>query len=145
MTTILAVRHADIDLPTLGTDPSLNSAGAQRALALAQLTGSAGISTILTSQFTRTKLTVAPTAQLLGLVPTVTPPPQELAQQVRAGHLGNVILIAGHSNTIPEVVAAFGAAPVPTIGERDFDNLFIITVLESNLAGLLHLHYSRTP
>jgi broad specificity phosphatase PhoE len=49
MITILLVRHADIDLPPVTADPSLNEAGRQRAVALAHVAGSAGVTTVFTS------------------------------------------------------------------------------------------------
>ena len=41
MTTVLAVRHADVDLPPTGPDPPLNAAGRRRAEALARVVGRA--------------------------------------------------------------------------------------------------------
>ena len=85
MPTVLAVRHADINLPPADNDPPLNPAGHRRAHALARLVGPAGITAILTSEFTRTQQTVDPLAHQLGLSPQVGPSPPVLAEQIRAG------------------------------------------------------------
>jgi broad specificity phosphatase PhoE len=132
MTTLLAVRHADIDLPPAVGDrnPPLNAAGRRRA----------GVGAILTSEADRTQQTAAPTAQLLGLVPQVAPEPDVLAKRLRAGELGDVVLLVGHSNTVPAFVAALGGRP-PTIDEREFHNLFVVTVPEVGPATVLHLRY----
>src|SRR3954454_3321508 len=127
MVTVLAARHAGIDLPPSSPDPELNAAGWVRADALADVVGESGVSTIFTSEFARTKQTVEPTARELGLVPLPAPPATTLARDAQAGDFGDVVLIAGHSNTIPTILAALGAASLPVIGEREFDNLFVLT------------------
>jgi broad specificity phosphatase PhoE len=141
MVTVVAVRHADIDLPPGSPDPDLNAAGRARADALAHVVGESGVSTIFTSEFARTKQTVEPSARELGLVPRPAPPATTLARDAQAGHFGDVVLIAGHSNTIPTILAALGAAPLPVIGEREFDNLFVLTTHFGDDAHLLHLRY----
>jgi broad specificity phosphatase PhoE len=141
MVTVLAVRHADIDLPPGSQDPELNEAGRARADALTHVVGRSGVSTIFTSEFARTKQTVEPSARELGLVPRPAPPAATLARDARAGHFGDVVLVAGHSNTIPTILAALGAASVPVIGEREFDNLFVLTTHSVDGSQLLHLRY----
>jgi phosphohistidine phosphatase SixA len=146
VTTILLVRHADIDLPPTTADPSLNEAGRVRAAALAYVAGSAGVTTVFTSPLTRTKETVAPIVEALGVHAREMPPADTVARQARAGQLGAVVLIAGHSNTVPEVIAALGVpAPAPVIGETQFDNLFVVTLAESAVASLLTLKYAGPP
>jgi phosphohistidine phosphatase SixA len=141
--TVLAVRHADVDLPPDGPDPDLNAAGRRRAEALARLAGSAGVTAIRTSRFRRTQQTVEPLAELLGVTPRVAPAAAELAQRVRAAELGDVVVVAGHSNTVPELLGALGVETVPVIGETEFDNLFVVTVLPASGAGLLRLRYGE--
>lgn len=142
MTTVLLVRHADIDLPALSSDPPLNAAGQRRAAGLAHVAGGAGVTAVFTSTFARTIQTVGPLVARLGLVADLVPPPVVLAQQATAGALGSVVVIAGHSNTIPEMIEAFGVAAAPAIGERDFDNLFVVSVVGGD-AGLLRLKYGN--
>jgi len=141
MVTVLAVRHADIDLPPSSPDPELNAAGRVRADALAHVVGRSGVSTIFTSEFARTKQTVEPSARELGLLPRPAPPATTLARDAVAGLLGDVVLVAGHSNTIPTILAALGAASPPVIGEREFDNLFVLTTHSGDDGQLLHLRY----
>jgi broad specificity phosphatase PhoE len=141
MVTVIAVRHADIDLPHGSADPELNAAGRIRADALAHVVERTGVSTVFTSEFARTKQTVAPSARELGLVPRLTPAATMLARDALAGRFGEVLLIAGHSNTIPTMLAALGAPPVPVIGEREFDNLFVLTTHSAGDGRLVHLRY----
>jgi hypothetical protein len=88
------------------------------------------------------KQTVAPLAASLAIEPSDVPAPAVLAQQVSSGALGRVILIAGHSNTVPQMIAALGVpGALLEIGEREFDNLFVVTVASTANAHLLHLKY----
>jgi phosphohistidine phosphatase SixA len=143
VSTIVLVRHADVDLPPATTDPGLNAAGRARAEALAHVLGSAGVATVFTSSFTRTRETVAPLLEVLGIEAREMPPAATVARQARAGELGAVVLIAGHSNTVPEVIAALGVPAPPVIGETRFDNLFVVTVSELTGADLLVLKYAK--
>ena len=68
------------------------------------------------------------------------PSPSVLAEQIRAGELGDVVLVAGHSNTIPEILAALGATAPPPITEAEFDNLYVAAV-SAEAAQLVHLRY----
>lgn len=146
MRTILLVRHADIDLPPSSTDPTLNATGKERSEELAFIAGHAGVSTIFTSTFVRTIQTAAPLATRLGISTRVAPEAAALAREVLSGSLGDTILIAGHSNTVPPMIEALGvASPGPVIGERDFDNLYVVTATGAGEAELLCLKYGRQP
>jgi phosphohistidine phosphatase SixA len=142
MITVLLVRHADIDLPPGSNDPPLNAKGRARADTLAHLAGSAGVTTVFTSTFNRTKQTAGPLAARLGLQPQIAPPPATFARQVLSGTFGEVIVVAGHSDTVPQMIAALGASP-PAIGEREFDNLFVVAVPQSAQAGVTRLKYGQ--
>ena len=143
MKTVLFVRHADIDLPAISRDPVLNSAGVQRAEELAHVVGAAQVVSVFTSTLRRTKLTAAPLVARLGLPSGEVPAPEEFARQVRAGEPGAVIMVVGHSNTVPEMIAALGVSTPPVIGEREFDNLFLVTVAGNGEVPLLALKYGK--
>ena len=132
MSTILLVRHADIDLPPASADPGLNDAGRLRAEALAHVAGAAGVTTVFTSTFARTRETVEPLLKTVGLEARTMPPPATVASRARAGAYGRVVLIAGHSNTVPAVIAALGVPTPPVIGETEFDNLFVVTLADAD-------------
>jgi hypothetical protein len=56
------------------------------------------------------------------------------------GTLGDVVLVAGHSDTIPEIVTALGATAPPPITEAEFDNLYVITIA-GDATQLVHMRY----
>jgi phosphohistidine phosphatase SixA len=144
MITVFLVRHADIDrsIASGSNDPPLNSAGRKRAEALAHAIGQTGITAIFTSRLLRTKQTVRPLAEKLHLQPRETASPEVFAREVSSGAAGPTVLVAGHSNTVPQMIAAFGASP-PTVHEREFDNLFVVTIAGPGEAALMQLRYGH--
>ena len=126
-TTLFLVRHADVGT---GQDPHLTPAGKKRALELRHVLGAVGIVEIITTELQRTRETAQPLATLRGLTPTVIAagPVGPLVQHINSGAPGRRILVVGHSDTVPEIVVAFGGAPVPPIPATQFDRLFVVTV-----------------
>lgn len=133
VTTIFVVRHAE-RASTTDSDSPLNDVGRERARALADALGAAGVDAIYTSQFVRTRDTAAPLAERLGMEITVhqvsnaETSSREVASRVLAEHPGGTVLIVGHSNTVPLIVEALGGDDVGPLEDSDYDNLFIVVV-----------------
>ena len=140
--TVFVVRHAErADAGSeaakmMGADPDLSGAGVMRAAALARLLEDAKITAIFTTEYKRARQTAAPLATALGIQATVVPSKDVagLAKKVRSAT--GAVLIVGHSNTVPEILAALGIGERVTIGEDDFTNLFIVVG-----QTLVRLHY----
>jgi broad specificity phosphatase PhoE len=144
MVSVLFVRHADIDPPHGEADPPLNAAGRERAETLARMVDPAGLKSLFCSPKIRTKQTVQPIEARSGLSAEIAPDPAELAKQLLSMATDAVVLVAGHSNTVPAMIEALGVAPpAPVIGEQEFDNLFIVTVDQPARPTLLHLKYGN--
>lgn len=144
-TTVIVVRHGERAAEP-AADPILTPAGSARADALAELVKDAGVKAVVSTQFQRTRLTVAPTAAKLGLTAQVMDArapghARMVADSVLAKHRGQVVLVAGHSNTVPDIVAAFGAPKPADICDAGYDNLFIVTVPASGPASVVRLRY----
>jgi broad specificity phosphatase PhoE len=152
-TTVFLVRHAEKDT-TPPDDPPLNELGRKRSQVLALTLKEAGVKAIYTSQFLRTRQTAAPVATLLGLTPASIPvrmdvrdPRRVSDQSIREivdkihAHAGEAALVVGHSNTVPEVIRMLGGNIVPVIDERQFDDLFVVTVYEKGKAKVARLKY----
>src|SRR4051794_6005789 len=142
--TVFLVRHAERSdgggsAPTMGTDPDLSEAGRARAASLATALKDAKITAVFATEFKRTQQTAAPLAKALGLSVTTVPADNvaELSKRVKSSK-GNV-LVVGHSNTIPDVVKRLGFVSPITIGDNDFDNLFLVTL--GAKPTVLRLHY----
>jgi broad specificity phosphatase PhoE len=146
-TTIVLVRHAEREVST-NQDPPLTAAGQQRAQALTNVVGQAGVTAIYITQFQRTQQTAQPLASNLNITPLVftlgnnaQQHAQDLAQDILTNHQGQAVVVVGHSNTIPLVIQALGISPAPSIGEEDFDQVFIVVKHQSGATRLINGRY----
>ena len=128
-TTLFLVRHADI---AIGADPNphLTTAGQERATDLVHVLGRVAIAAVYVSNFFRTQETAAPLAGHLGITPLVIGDSSAIVDHVKAHFLGRPVFIAGHSNTVPEVITQFGGGQILPIGPTEFDRLFVLSVTE---------------
>lgn len=108
-------------------DPPLSAAGEERASTLAAMLGDAGIRAIYVTEFRRTQDTARPLAARLGLSVQQLPSRDtgQLVSSLRAEHANDIVLVVGHSNTVPAIVRSLGG-PEVTIADDEFDNLFIV-------------------
>ena len=141
--TVILIRHAEKKIEPENKDPDLSPAGVARAQELVRMFSNTGITAIYATQFKRTQQTVKPLADKLGLPVTQLDAKKtnELVKQIRARNAGQVIFIAGHNNSVPEIIAALGGPQLPIIPETEFDNLYILTVQGDGSAKLLKLRY----
>ena len=151
--TVFLVRHAEKeDQPR--QDPPLKKEGVLRSQELARLLSNAGVKTIISSQFARTKQTVEALATKTGVTVTLISlksnpsNPRLIAEESTAEvvnkileRAGESVLVVGHSNSVPDVIKMLGGDNVPTIDERKFDDLFIVTVYAKGKARVVHLKY----
>lgn len=151
--TVFLLRHAEKgDEPR--DNPPLKPEGVARSQELARIVAGAGIKTIITSTFTRTKQTAEPLANKLGI--TATPiklelnpsNPRQIAEESTLEVVtkilekpGENVLVVGHSNSIPDVIRMLGGDVVPTIDERKFNDLFIVTVYAKGKAKVTQIKY----
>ena len=95
-----------------GDDPPLSAEGEARAASLARLLGDthlkSRVAAIYVSEKLRSRATAAPLAQMLGITPVVVDEDDArgLARRVLRDHPGETILIVGHANTLPAIVAS---------------------------------------
>jgi phosphohistidine phosphatase SixA len=142
--TVILVRHAEKAIvPPENKDPDLSSAGLARAQELRRMFGDTGITAIYATQYKRTQQTVKPLADKLGLAVTKidSKKTSDLVKQIRSRGTGQVIFIAGHNNTVPEIIAALGGPKLPIIPETEYDNLYILNVESDGSAKLIKMKY----
>ena len=147
-TTVIVIRHGEKDLSVSVTDPPLSPAGEARAALLARMFGDANgigrVDAIYVSPALRNRLTAAPLAERLGISATVAPAddPQGLARRALREHSGGRVLIVGHSDTMPRIVAALSGNPkIPEIGDQEYGTMYIIAVPRIGNPNLLRLNY----
>lgn len=144
-TTIILVRHAEKEA-TPATDPPLTSAGNARANALVELAKDAGVNAIVSTEYMRTRSTAAPLAAMLGLTTEIIGARNSArvtADSILAKHRGHTVVLVGHSNTVPGLVAAFGAPQPAEICDAGYDNAFVVTVPASGPATVVRLHFGE--
>ncbi|MDH3338495.1 MAG: histidine phosphatase family protein [Gammaproteobacteria bacterium] len=133
-TTIIFVRHAEkADSPA--SDPGLSEAGEGRVAELTrQLVEAdvvAGVDAVYATAFQRAQETARPIADALDLpVNTYDAADTEtVLETILKAHKGKIILVVGHSNTVPVLIANLGASKnVPPIAEDEYDNIYIISI-----------------
>lgn len=142
--TVIMVRHAEKEIvPPENKNPDLSLTGQARAQELARMFGGAGVTSIYATQYKRTQQTVKPLADKLGLTATVVEAQKtpDLVKLLRASKPGDVVFLAGHNNSVPEIIGALGGPKMPVIPETEYDNLFILTVHSDGSAKLLRMKY----
>jgi broad specificity phosphatase PhoE len=141
-TTVVLLRHADVDLPPATDDDPLNPDGQTRASTLVHVLGDVVIDAIYVSTYRRTQQTAEPLANHLGLTPQVwTASAADLADEILDDHRGGTVVVVGHSNTVPQVISGLGASWSGTIAADEFDNLFWVTLPANGRNRVFHLHY----
>jgi len=146
VTTVILVRHAEKIIDPNNSDPDLSPAGQTRAQEIVRIFGDTGINAIYATQYKRTQQTVKPLADKLGLPinQVNSKNTADLLAQIRSQNSGQVIFIAGHNNTVPEIIAALGGPTFPAIPETEFDNLYIVTVYRTGKAKVVKLKYGSS-
>lgn len=152
-TTIIFVRHAEKEVPgqmTGSDDPALSAAGRARAAELArQLVDAdvvAGVDAIYSTPYKRTQETVAPLADALQLPINIydANDRQTVLDDILKEHKGKIIVIVGHSNTLPELIANLGASKkVPEIDEDEYDNIYVVSIPWFGKTKTIRLRYGK--
>ena len=119
------------------TDPPLSSTGQARAQKLAAILADAGITSIVTSEFVRTQQTAEPLATKLGVTPETVPAdnPTGVVATLKISHGNEIVLVVGHSDTLPAILKAYGKADV-AIPDSEYDDLFIIVPATGTVSRL---------
>ncbi len=127
--TIFLVRHAernDGGAGGMAVDPPLSAAGRARATALAAMLKDAKLTAVFATEFKRTQETALPAAQAHHLTVTNVKSDQEASLVEKLKAATGAVLVVGHSNSVPKVIAGLGITTPLTIGDTEFDNLFIV-------------------
>lgn len=124
--TYYLVRHAEKmkDVP----DPGLTEEGRVRAEDLAERLANANVTKIYSSDYVRTRLTAKPLAENLGLEVTLYDPRDLPSLAERLLSETGQIVVAGHSNTTPQLAELLGVEPGdPIVEETEYDRLYVLT------------------
>lgn len=133
---VILVRHAEradggpgaAATTSTPADPPLSAAGEARAARLAAMLADAGITAIYATEFRRTQQTARPLATKLGL-PIETMPARDsaaLAERLRTRHARDIVLIVGHSNTVPDAIRALGG-PAVSMADDEYSAIYLLS------------------
>jgi broad specificity phosphatase PhoE len=146
-TVVIVIRHAEKEAVST-PDPPLSAAGEARAALLARMfgetQGAGRLDAIYVSSALRNQMTAAPLAARLKLVPIVasSDDPRALAHRIVRENSGKRVMVIGHINTVPDIVAALsGRSDIAQMDEQEFGTLYIVTVPRIGHANVLRLNY----
>jgi broad specificity phosphatase PhoE len=139
-TTVILVRHAEKDTLWMGADQPLNAAGLLRARELARTLGHVDLDAIYVTPWSRNRQTAEPLARREGDTLTVVDPVDETVRRVKQ-HRGGTVLVVGHSNTIPQILAALMGRSEPDSMAVRYDDLWVVTLIPGRPSSLVHLRY----
>lgn len=143
--TVVLVRHAERATEPRA-DPLLTAEGSQRALDLAAALSSAGVNSIITTHLQRTQLTAKPLGDAIGQAPIIVRAggaghADSVAAAVMRRPAGEVVLVVGHSNTVPAIIAALGGPKMPDLCETEYANLFVMEMKTGSAPKLIKAKY----
>lgn len=140
---LVVVRHAE-KIADGSNDPPLSDAGRRRAASLAALVAGPRLRAVYATRLRRTQQTAAAAAQVHALPVTIYDagqPATEFAARLRRTHAAGRVLVVGHSNTVPTIVAALCACQVAPMAEHEYDGLSIVRIDAAGRARLEQRRY----
>jgi broad specificity phosphatase PhoE len=141
---VIVVRHAEKASQT-EKDPELSLSGEDRAIALTRFLRGTKVDAIFTSEMKRTQATAAPLARQRALKPEVINADDVagLVAKVRALPKDAVVVVVGHSNTIPTILKQLGIPDDVKIRDDEYHRVFIVVQEGEGKSGLLEFSYDR--
>lgn len=130
----MLVRHAEKAADD-AKDPNLSEAGRARAERLRTRVSAGTLEAVYATAYKRTRQTAGPAAAAHGLNVTVydaSQPAAEFAAQLRRTHVRAdgtrpIVLIVGHSNTVPALAAALCGCTIEPMTDDEFDRIITIS------------------
>lgn len=145
--TVVLVRHGEKASAPAG-DPPLSADGEARAEALARVLADAHVDAVVTTELARTRSTAAPLVRARGLTPIVVASGRDVgahaqatAAAVRARPAGEVVLVVGHSNTLPAIVAALGGPAMPELCDQEYATMMVLELRPDGPARLIRASF----
>lgn len=142
--TVVVVRHAEKEAGD-GRDPALTEVGLARAAAFDRVVADLDVVALISTPLRRTRDTLGPVARRTGLeIREVSPSGDHVAAVVREIERcpPGVVLVSGHSNTVPAIVAALSGREIAPMVDEDYDDLFVVVLGPADgQATVAHLHY----
>lgn len=142
-TVVLVVRHAEKSAD--GTvDPDLSEAGLRRLDSLLARVQPLPVSAVYATPFKRTRQTGQAVADAKGIdlvvreftSRDVDEDAQVFRDEILREHRGEVVLVVGHSNTVPPLVEALSGLDAEPMPESEYDRLSTVRIAADGSAAL---------
>jgi len=145
---VFVVRHAEKASEANEPSVPLSDSGKARAHRLAAMLKDAGVTAIYSTDYVRTRATAAPLAEMLHLPIRIyaakdsegRPSAAVLVEALRKEPQA-VALVVGHGDTVPGLLSALGVSQKVELGDRDYDNLFLVVPRAPGEPIFLRLRY----
>lgn len=126
--TIFLLRHAEKEIKDDENDVDLTIEGHLRSKAFALMMKDVKQGFIYSTQYKRTLQTITPLEEVWSIKAKVLPAqnPKELTENLLKNHCDQNVVVVGHSNTLPELIALLGIKEEITINDDQYGDLFII-------------------
>jgi len=146
---ILLVRHAEKATEENEPGVPLSDAGRARAARLAGLLKNAGVTAVYATDTDRARQTAEPLARALKSDVRIYPPrdaagklaPQLLLDRLKKEEPSGVVLVIGHQNTVPDLLAALGDREKIEIAAPQYDDLFVVVPKAGGAPTVVRLKY----
>ena len=137
--TFYLIRHAEkVRTNKSDSDPKLNEKGVLRALNWKSYFIDKDISKIYSTNYKRTLETVKPIEEASGLTAILYSPSNIDYKKFISSNKGEIVLVVGHSNTIPDFVNELINDQVYSqIDDLNNSNLYIVKLCESSISHRL--------
>ena len=142
LTKIIALRHAEKSND--GTeDPPLSEAGRQRADRLKKLLSDLPVDLLYSTFYKRNMQTLQPIAEARGMdIATYKAHDMSFVERVLREADGKTALIAGHSNTIPDLVNAWiGEEKYAQLPDAEYSKIWVLTFKDGELVDCAVLNF----
>ena len=143
ITTFILVRHAE--KADESEDPELSTEGVERSDLLARMLSEVEFDAVYSTPYIRTTETVLRIADQnqIEINEYESDDPESLAGALIEMHKSEFVLIAGHSNTLPQLAnALLGRMEFSeNLDESDYENILIVTITSGGAANLLHMKF----
>ena len=137
--TFYLIRHAEkVRTDKSDKDPKLNEYGMLRAIKWQEYFSDKNISKIYSTNYKRTLETVKPIQESSDIIPIIYSPSDIDFKNFIMSNKTEVVLIVGHSNTIPDFVNGLISENVYSqIDDLNNSNLYVVNICESGISHKL--------
>lgn len=138
-TTYYFIRHAEKDRSDASEkDPHLTVQGHQRAKKWRDILQHIDFDLVYATDYNRTKETAQPTADKNQIEISLYSVNDSYNKEFKTATKGKIVLVVGHSNTIPDFVnAVLGHKKYEDIDDANNGNLYIVTLADENVSDIV--------